>query len=302
VVGSVKAISAPLLFVGSLLGSQGVAGALYIDPVKDWLGRRVLRASHEEGFVCFKNAEPFDLDGDAVKSDIAVVFYRTATRGDCSRPDLSPLDAAFFRLAWDGFRYVGETDYPNDVAWWNFKGPAAFRLAAYSNHPDVEVYMLRDGKIARVANIGTLSQGGYAAPEFFESRDGKSAWVITASVSKAGMGKDGRPFVQQVDGKSLAAENEGSHLLSYDLAGNLTFDGERLPGAVSDPKEGDEFSIVMSPGSRLYMVGCTPDAGLIRSKESGGAFLVDLSQKPAANCNVGEDTYFTVRIVPVEHL
>lgn len=312
VVKNVDALSGPLAGAGLFLNERGTAALLRNAGYRDRTASRLLAEQHPDRIACLARAVPIDLDGNGVKSDLAIVFQRTERPGRCEALE-SAQDAAFFVSAWNGYRYVGDPELPSALTSWNFAGPAAFREAADSSYPSIQVFMVRDGRIAEVGSIDTVTPAEYTGTSYVPSKDGRSALVLTqASMSRVGFDAAGKPFVREVDGKALAAENQGAHLLSYTAEGKLSFDGDTNrvdvdhTGGASDPaqaaadmaapKPGDRFVIAMAPGYRLYLVGCRPAQGMTQIEGDPGAFRLDLSQNPSADCPTGEESHFSVRV------
>jgi hypothetical protein len=160
--------------------------------------------------------------------------------------------------------------------------------------------MLQDGNIVDAGPIDTATSIEYEETRFVETEDRKSAWVLTAaSISKVTFGPDGKPSIQQLSGKALAAENQGLHLLSFNAEGQLAYDGEPL--STFERATGDSFNIRLSPGYRLYLVGCKPVGGLNPISDVPGAYAIDFSKAPSAYCALGEDDGFTVTISPQDY-
>lgn len=315
--GNIEHLSGPFARIGVFVGEHGAAAAIAQNSIRDRLARAALERVHPDGLACFESAVPIDLNGNGVKSDLAVVFRRTAKPKDCR--DLgSPQDAAFFISAWNGYRYVGDPELPAAVTAWHFAGPAAFREDFSSTYPPLYVFMLRDGKIAKVGGIETVSSDDYGSTEYIDAKDGRSAWIINAAgISRVSIGKDGQALVEKLDGKRLVAENQGLHLLSFDAEGHLSFDGEASrvqPDTssasataegksvdVADLRDGDRFVIRMSPGDHLYLAGCRPAAGLTPVPTLPGAFAIDLGKSPSVRCALGEESGFSVAIAEKDY-
>ena len=312
-VKNVDALSGPMASVGLFLNDHGTAALLRSDGYRNRTAARLIAQQHPDNIACYLRAEPIDLDGDGVKSDIAVIFQRTEKPGDCKHLDGSPEDAAFFISAWNGYRYSGDPELPQAVTAWHFAGPAAFREAADSSYPAITIYMLKDGKIAEVGAIDTVTSADYTGASFVPAKDGRSALVLAqASITRVGLDAGGKPFVREIDGRMLAAENQEIHLLAYTGEGKLSFDGDpnrvepdlsvprpdsRAPGPdVANPASGDHFVIKIAPGYRLYLVGCKTSDGLTPIEEDPGAYRVDLAKNPMVDCPSGEENSFSVRI------
>lgn len=309
---NVDALSKPMAGVGLFLNERGTAALLRSDGYRNKAAAALLAKQHPDGIACYLRSVPIDLDGDGVRSDMAVIFQRTEKPGDCKIVE-GPEDAAFFVSAWNGYRYVGDPELPSAVTAWNFAGPAAFREAADSSYPTIHIYMLEDGKIAEVGGIDTVTSAEYTGSTYIASKDGRSAMVLTqASITRVGLDPAGKPFVTEIDGKRLAAENQEIHLLAYTAEGKLSFDGDpnrvdadfsvpqsdpKAPAPdTANPQSGDHFVIPIAPGYRLYLVGCKPSNGLTPIDGDPGAYRVDLTQRPAVGCPTGEESSFSVRI------
>jgi hypothetical protein len=63
----------------------------------------------------------------------------------------------------------------------------------------------------------------------------------------------------------------------------------------------DRFVVKMSPGDRLYLVGCNPVSGLDAVKEQPGAFSVDFKKSPSVTCPLGEESNFAVAIATKDY-
>lgn len=292
VVGNVETLSAPVKAVSSFIGERAAAVILRQPTIRTHLAKGQLADRDPQSLTCFDSADLIDLDGNGVKSDLAVVFRRAATPGDCR--SAGPPDAAFFRWTWTGLKFVGDPPLPEGMTAWSFVGPAAFREAADSSFPIIHVFMLKDGQISDVAQIDTVSATEYSGTKYVETEDGAAAWVLTAaSISKVSFDKDGKPSIQSLDGKALVAQNQGLDLLSYSPEGILSFDGETL---TENPAENDEFIIKTSPGYRLYLVGCEPLTGLDPASDVAGAYSVNFASEPSIRCLLGEDSAFKVKV------
>jgi hypothetical protein len=176
----------PLSSVGRFVEAHGITAALRNETVRTHVGKDLLAKLHSDGIACFGLARAIDLDGDGVKSDLAVVFKRTETPNNCDEAADSPDDAAFFKLVWNGFRFVGDPDLPGAVTAWNFAGPAAFREAADSSYPTIDVYMLTDEHIVDAAQIDTVTAAEYTGTNYVETKDGKAAWGHHGSLDLKG--------------------------------------------------------------------------------------------------------------------
>ncbi|WP_321917446.1 MULTISPECIES: hypothetical protein [Paraburkholderia] len=295
--GNVKTLSEPFTAVSSFVGERLAAVILRQPTIRIRLAKALLADRDAQRLACFDSANPIDLDGNGVKSDVAVLFRRALTPGDCQ--NAGPLDAAFYQWSWTGFKFVGDPPLPDGLTAWNFVGPAAFREAADSSYPVIHIFMLRDGQISDVGQIDTVTAEEYAGTDYVATDDGKAAWVVTAaSISKVSFDRDGKPLIQRLDGKALVAQNQGLDLLSYSPEGILSFDGEPL--SEDSPKAGDQFDVRMSPGYRLYLLGCKPVNGLDAASEVAGAYSMNFASNPSVSCALGEESAFNVKISPKE--
>ena len=281
---------------------------LSVRPFRDHEAKALL-ARRYGGVACFDAAKRVDLSGRGLKADLAVTFSRTANPGICN-VDITPLDAAFFKSHWNGFKFVGDPELPHDAdtATWSFAGPAAFREVTNSSHPDVEVFMLRNGWIQKVDAIGTFAGGGYRGTSYIETKDGRSAWVLNdAAITKISVGQNGSPHIENLDVKALVEGNQNLHVLSDNLDG-LTFDGNVIEspytvasesaGNAGDAGGNDDMGVVVKidPGKMIYLIGCEPVRGLAKREDFPGAFLVELDKSPEALCGTGSEGDYTTKV------
>jgi hypothetical protein len=313
-ISNFEKLSDHIIKISAFVSNRATASVLANNTLRDILGKWLLQRKFLDGNACFLRSYPIGLNGDGVKSDLVVTFQRTIKLHDCSRID-SPEDAAFFQSTWNGFHYVGDPELPQAQTVWNVAGPAAFREAADSSYPTIDTYMLKGKEIIKICCVESVTMGEYTSTNYIESKDGKSAWVVNAaSISKVDFGSDGNPRITRLDGKILVAENVGMHLISYGVEGSLAFDGDpalvepkrssdsdvALPTTpdVSNPRDGDEFTVKIAPGYHVYLIGCAPKNGLTVVPTEPGAFAVDLSQNPFVTCALGEEMSFKISIIP----
>lgn len=261
----------------------------------DTLGRKQLAALPFGTSSCFTSTVPLDLDADGIASDLAVLFHRKSEGQNCEIAAGSPEDAAFFKSDWSGLRFVGNPELPKAITSWRFAGPVAFRLAADGNYPTLFVFMMKDGRMSMISGLDTTAFYEFKDIRVIENSNGKSAWALADSfIAEAGVDYRGHPFVRELDPKTL---DDGLHLLTWKLGEELMFDGS-AQHIEEGPAADKQYSVAISPGDRMYVIGCFPIRGLKEIESLPGAYTVNLNSGPELRCPLGEHATFSVKIAP----